>query len=44
MIAKRDLAHAEDGHEQRRNWVLIGLVGLSLEFWIVVTSALAHSL
>ena len=30
----------EGGREHELNWVLIGLVGLSIEFWIVVTTAL----
>lgn len=34
----------EDGREPGLNWVLIGLIGLCVEFWIVVASALAENL
>jgi hypothetical protein len=33
--------HHEPGRENARNWVLLGLIGLCVEFWIVVVVVLA---
>ena len=32
--------HRETGPPVRRNWALIGLVGLCVEFWIVAVAVL----
>jgi hypothetical protein len=36
--------HRERMQHEPRNWVLLGLVGMSLEFWIVVTTVFADRL
>jgi hypothetical protein len=43
MAVKQERVHVEDGRPGL-NWALIGLVGLCVEFWIVVASALAENL
>jgi hypothetical protein len=40
----RPRADVDEGRESGPNWVLIGLVGLSIEFWIVLAGALAERL
>jgi hypothetical protein len=40
----RPRADVDEGRESGRNWVLIGLVGLSVEFWIVLAGTLAERL
>jgi hypothetical protein len=43
MAVKRSQVHVEDGRPGL-NLALIGLVGLCVEFWVVVASALAENL
>ena len=37
-------ADVDEGREWGPNWVLVGLVGLFIEFWIVLAGTLAERL
>ena len=39
------MAHRfDDGEQQGRNWMLFVLLGLCVEFWIVVSTVVAQSI
>jgi hypothetical protein len=40
MAVRHADVHPETGREYGRNWLLISLVGLCVEFWIVVVAVL----
>ena len=44
MVVRHADVHPETGRDYGRNWALIGLVGMCVEFWVVLASLLAAAL